>query len=288
MTIPRMRPILCRRLLCLAFLPLVAAVIHSGASAAEKKSQPLELDIAASTTTWHLARALQTVLGEQGLILRIHSVGSERAIDEVRSGQAEAGLIARPLSPAEAGEFQATKLAMDSLLLIVNERNPLQFADTELIRRIFAREFSDWQQVNAGGKGPIAPVTRRATDGSRTVFDSAFRIGRIIPTGIVELGSNLAAVLYVAADPQAIGYVSAESFDDAKRRGLRIRAIALDGQAPAAGACDPAHYPLCRPIVLIRKSGKSGKAYQQFENFLRSGEGRSLIEQHGFSTRDNP
>ena len=92
----------------------------------------------------------------------------------------------------------------------------------------------------------------------------------MIPTGIVELATNLAAVLYVAADPQAIGYVSADAYEDARRRGLRIRALRLDGQLPGAKECRKLSYPLCRLIVFVRPIGKPAGDVEQMERFLRS------------------
>lgn len=269
----------------LASVILFALANAAGAAPAQtaKSTPPVTFDLATSVTTTPFARNLASALQEQRLHLRLQNVGSERAIDEVRAGNVDAALISRALTSDEARDFQATTLAMDSLLVIVNERNPLENADRALIRRIFSREFGDWRQVGAGGSGTIVPVTRRPSDGTRTVFDNAFGIGRVIPTGIVELASNLAAVLYIAADPQAIGYVSAETYDDALRRGLHLRAVKLDGMAPAAAACKPDSYPLCRPIVLIRRPGKAPAGHAQIEQFLHSPEGRALLEQYGFA-----
>lgn len=264
-----------RRLILALLAPLVPA--------AALAVSPAALDLATSVSSAEFARGLAGALDGRKIQLRLHKVGSERALDELRAGNVDAALISRSLSDAERREFRATPVAMDSLLLIVNERNALTDADRTLVRRIFAREIADWSQVGAGGGGSIVPVTRRAIDGTRTVFDNAFGIGRVIPSGIVELASNLAAALYVAADPLAIGYVSAETLADARRRGLPLRAVRLEGEAPTAVECLSARYPLCRPILLVRRAGRSSETLPKVEAFLRSDEGLTLLRRHGFA-----
>ena len=270
---------------------LLVAIAAGTAGAAPPPSPEMAVPtfrLATSPTTTPLARTLVGHFSEQGQSIRLVHSGSESGLEEVRSGRVDAALIGRALNNEEAKEFHATTLALDSLLLIVHERNPLHSASPDLIRKIFTREFSDWRQVGAGNVGTIVPVTRRQADGTRTVFDNAFGVGRVIPSGIVELASNLAAVLYVGADPQAIGYVSAEAYDDARRRGLRIRALALDNQAPAAGACRGSTYPLCRSIVLVRRAGKPLKALAPFESFIGTPEFRAMLAQHGFAAEESP
>lgn len=266
------------------FLSLSLGATAVGAASTSAVKPAPEIRLAASATTIAMAREMVDALQQEpGHTIRVLPAGSESAIEDIRSRRVDAALIARGLTPEEARSLHAVTLASDSLLLIVNERNPIAELDKATVRRIFSREVSEWKQIGIVGHGTIVPVTRRATDGTRTTFDNAFGIGRVIPTGIVELATNLAAVLYVAADPQAIGYVSAEAYADARRRGLRIRALRLDGQLPDAHECQSASYPLCRPIIFVRPIGKPPRGVEQVELFLRSANGRALIDRAGFA-----
>jgi len=271
-----------RRLIHLALS--LAALFGAGMASAAPARTPPPVTLAVSPTNTALAKELAATLQQKdGISLKLTPVGSERGIEEVRAGRLDAALIARALSPEEAREFHAVTLAHDSLLIVVNERNPLTETDTATIRRIFSREVSEWKQIGLAAGGAIVPVTRRPGDGTRTVFDNAFGIGRVIPTGIIELATNLAAVLAITADPQAIAYVSAEAYEDARRRGLRIHAVRLDGLLPVAADCQNTNYALCRPILLIRTGGKPARGVERVESFLRSVEGRALIERRGFA-----
>lgn len=264
------------------FLFALPALLVTPKLMAAAPQAPIRL--ASSATAAPFAReALAQIKQDQKVDIVLVSIGSEASVDEVRSGNAAAALISRPLSAEEARIFHARTLASDALVLIVNERNPINVINEATVRSIFQRQLSDWKQIGAGSTGAIVPVTRSAAHATRTVFDARFGIGRIVPTGIVELASNLATVLYVGADPQAVGYVSAVAFEDARRRGLRIKSVTLIDPAPDPGNCPGTGYLLCRPINLVRLHGKTSRPYQLLETYLLSAHGRGLIEQHGFT-----
>lgn len=264
------------------FLFALPALLATSPSFAASRPETIRL-VSSATTTPFARDALTPLKQDRKLDVTLASMGSEASLDEVRAGRADAALISRVLSDAEARIFHADTLASDSLLLIVNERNPLNVVNEASVRGIFQRQLSDWQQIGAGNTGAIVPVTRGAAYATRTVFDARFGIGRIVPTGIVELASNLATVLYVGADPQAIGYVSAVAFDDARRRGLRIKSVTLNDAKPDSNACPGSGYLLCRPISLVRLQGKASRDYQRLEAYLFSTQGHALLEQHGFT-----
>lgn len=274
----------------LIIAPVLAALAITASSAAPSAPPPaVKLRLAISSTASAFARdAAPPLQNERALELNLSVAGSETALENVRAGRVDAALISRKLTADEEKEFLALPLAQDSLLLIVNERNPLDQANDALVRGIFSRQISDWAQLGAGNRGAIVPVTRRPTHGTRTLFDNTFGVGRIIPTGIVELASNLATVLYVGADPQAIGYVSAAAFDDARQHGLRIKALKLNGLSPGPEGCRQADYPLCRPISLVRRQGPAPRGYDRLEGYLVGSEGQSLFERHGFAPMKRP
>lgn len=268
------------RWLLLFAMPVLAAMPATSIAAGQTPA----IRLVTSSTTTAFARDIAPLLKEEKrLNVTLASIGSEAALDEVNAGRADAALISRPLTIEESRKFHARQIGKDRLLLIVNERNPLSIVDESTVRGIFKRQLSDWRQIGAGNTGPIVPVTRNAAHGTRTLFDAHFSIGRIVPTGIVELASNLATVLYVGADPQAIGYASAGSFEDARRRGLRIKAVTVITPPAEEEICPGAGYLLCRPLNVVRLHGTPTRAYETFESFLLGPRGQALMEQNGFS-----
>lgn len=268
------------RWLLLFALPLLAAMPVP--SRAAERVQDIRL--VSSSTTLAFARDVAPLLKQEKRVnISLSSIGSEAALDEVSAGRVDAALISRALTEKEMHKFHSRQVGKDQLLLIANERNPLNTVDESTVRGIFKRQLSDWRQIGAGNVGPIVPVTRGSAHGTRAIFDSHFAIGRIVPTGIVELDSNLATVLYVGADPQAIGFASAGSFEDARRRGLRIKSVTVLTPPSENDICPGAGYLLCRPLNLVRLLGAPTRPQQILEAFLLGPQGQALMEQHGFS-----
>jgi len=265
----------------LALLTLLspAAPVAPASAAAD------ELRLAAATSLAPLAGDLADTLRRTGLRIQLRTQGSERALQALALGEADVALIARPLSAVEAGRFTSRLVGHDVLLLVVHERNPLDEIAPPLVHGIFSRELTDWQQVGAGNAGPIVPVRRKRDSGARTVIDRGFDIGETIPTGIIELGSNLAAVLYVAADPQAIGYVSAGVIEEARQRGLRVKALRFGGMPLKPQFCVSGQSPLCRPLLVVGRRHAGGEqAVARLTAALGGSDGEQLLGRHGFAS----
>jgi len=243
-----------------------------------------ELRLFAATSLAPLATETAARLRKSGTRTQLRIGGSETALQAVAEGTADAALVARKLDDAERAHFSSRVIGHDSLLLVVHERNPMDEISTDQVRSIFSRQVSDWNQIGAGNGGAIVPVTRKRDSGARTVIDRTFDIGEVIPAGIVEIGSNLASILYVAADPQAIGYVSAGTFDHARQRGLRVKALRLGGLTPNAHFCASGRYPLCRPLLLVtRRSKPASPAQHELDRILGGSDSDTLLTHYGFA-----
>lgn len=262
---------------------LLSALIAPGAGAAPelpRQETRGALRLTSAATLAPLAAELLEAVRKNGGSITLSVAGSEVALEQLGAGQTDLALVSRPLSAQEARRFESRIIGHDSLLLVVHERNPLTRIDEAQLRAIFSRQLTDWSQIGAGNSGAIVPVTRGQASGTRRVLDSAFGIGRIVPAGIVELNSNLATVLYVAADPQAIGYVSAGAYQHARQRGLGIKALPLGGITPSAQFCVDGHYPLCRPLLLVKR--RQTPATRELA-LLETALDRDLVERHGFA-----
>jgi len=244
-----------------------------------------ELRLFAATSLAPLATETANRMRKTGTRIQLRIGGSESALQAVADGSADAALVARELDAAERTHFSSRVIGHDSLLLVVHERNPMEEISTDQVRSIFSRQVSEWHQIGASNGGAIVPVTRKRDSGARTVIDRAFDIGEVIPAGIVEIGSNLAAVLYIAADPQAIGYVSAGTVDHARQRGLRVKALHLDGLAPNADSCTKGRYLLCRPLLLVvRRNKAASPALHTLEHLLGGTDSDLLLAHYGFAS----
>lgn len=244
---------------------------------------PPPLQIAGSTTLAPAIRTATATLKEsRGIAYRVRTGGSEEALRELAAGRIDVAMVSRPLRPYEIRDFHAVEVAQDNLAVIVNGRNPADRTSFELLRSIFSQGLANWPDAG-GPPGTIVPVVRGSGHATRTFFDEVVGTGNLVPSGVIELNSNAAMVMYVAADPQAIGYASVGAAADAQQRGLSIRTMLVDGLSPDAG---DGRYPLSRPLLLVtRHEGMKRKEFGALIEYLRSGAGQALLRSYGFLPR---
>lgn len=193
--------------------------------------------------------------------------GSTAGVQAVLSGVAQIGALSRRVTADELRRgLRAHIIAYDVLTVVVHTANPVERLTTDQLRRVFAGEVKNWAEVG-GRPGVIRLVSREAGSGSREGFRET--VGAISPAAIV-LGSAGAIRLAVAADPQAIGYVSLE----AARMG-GVKAVALNGSPPGS-----AGYPLVRPLSLVTRGEPAGEA-AAFIQFALSRAGQRLVQEEG-------
>lgn len=285
-----LRALRCLGLLYLAIAgPALADPLSSGAPSSSPLSatpslrgetRPLSVAVAGALAP--LARELVDLLQPQGVRVVLAPARGDRPLDALAAGQADLALVARSLTSEESARFAAQRFGVDRLLLAVHERNPLNALDRARVRAIFARETTDWQQIGAGGSGAIVPVVRAQGSDTRRTVDAFLDIGEVMPAGMIEVGSGLAAALYLAADPQAIGYLSAAVLERAQHQGLRLKILPSGTAAGEDGDCTHAQtIRPCRPLLLVRpRSGAARGA--AVEAALTGGDGAALLARHGF------
>lgn len=241
------------------------------------------LDLVGSEILRPVARESAENLGRDAAIaVRTQGGGSDAGVQAVLAGSADIGLVARSLTADEARRLVAVVVGFDGIAVAVNERNPLAGLSHAQVHALFTGRVSDWRELNGGAfAGAVIPVIRAPGRAERQLFDQHFRIGMLLPTHAVELGTNLASLLYLSSDPQAVGYVSMGALAEGRRRGLKVKSLAIDGVPAANQSCRDARYPLCRPLLLVTRN-RPGKEAQRFIEFMSSPTGRTIIEQHGF------
>lgn len=255
----------------------LAVALWTGAAAAG-------LRIASSSASLHLARESATYFAQDSSVAT-HAVGggTDAAIRAVRNGEADMAIAARELQPQERSGMHSRLLGHDGIVLIVHGRNPLGRITTSQVHDVFEGRLSAWSEFGDGpSSGVVVPVLRSPTRAARQIFDNHFRIAPLLPPRSVELGSDLAVLLYVSSDPQAIGYVSIAMLTIARQHGLKVKGLMLDGAEPTAAGCVARTYPLCRPLLAVTRGAPGGPA-KQFLDFLLSPAGRELTIQHGFA-----
>jgi phosphate transport system substrate-binding protein len=92
---------------------------------------------------------------------------------------------------------------------------------------------------------------------------------RVTPTALVMPGSS-AVIDYVAAHPEAIGYVSMGHLSE------RVKALAVEGVPSSSQTVTDGAYHLTRPLFLIADREPTG-APRSFVDFVLGSEGQQIV-----------
>jgi len=208
-------------------------------------------------------------------IIDVQGGGSSAGIQAVQSGIAEIGMSSRNLKDEEK-HLWSIEIAKDGLAIIVNPNNPVKDLSIEDLRRIYAAEYVNWNQLG-GQDAKIHIVTREEGSGTRGAFeDLVMGDLRITPRAIV-LNSNGAVRQLVADDNSAIGYISLGLVETGERP---VKALRMNGVAASANNVQNGDYALFRSFLFVAQEKPTGNV-MHFIDFIRSPEGQKIMSDEG-------
>lgn len=246
-----------------------------------------EVNISGSTS---VARVMD-VLAEQyntshsDTFIAVQGIGSTAGITLVEKGAADIGMSSRYLTERESNEsLDVFPIAYDGLAIVVNLANPVQDLTREQLFDIYKGKINNWKQVG-GPDQKIAVVTREASSGTRSSFESLLGLTQIIndrlvsdinPTNLV-VNSNSMVKTIVNNNPHAVGYISEGSVDRS------VKAIKFEGVEATTKNISDGKYKLARPFLLLHKKDDIDDDADKFISFVLSNEGQSLIQEYGYT-----
>lgn len=210
-----------------------------------------------------------------GITFTYNPTGSGSGITAVAEGRCDIGLSSRSLKEEEKAQgLRETVLALDGIAVIVNPDNPVNDIDLATIARIYTGEITNWKDVG-GNDLEIVLIGREAGSGTRDGFESITGTGDVCQYR-QELTSTGDVITTVAGNPGAIGYASLASVKDT------VKALSVDGIAPAEETIRDGSYVVQRPFVLVTRSDAelSGTA-QKFFDYITSSEVNEIISDAG-------
>ncbi|WP_299080530.1 phosphate ABC transporter substrate-binding/OmpA family protein [uncultured Ruegeria sp.] len=235
---------------------------------------------------------LRNELGEFLAEVSLMGGDSTDGIKQLVDGNSALAVATRPAQPDELasasqaglGDMTTTEnqkiFALDGLVVITSQSNPLRAIAEQDLARIFSGAISNWKQIG-GPDAPIQLYMRAPDSGTGLVFSDLI----MNPAGatysnemsLFETDTELAAA--VAADPLGIGITSLASADEAKV--LAIRGV-CGIQVPATPfTIKTEEYPLSRRLYAY--TGDTVPAQlSRFMQFLESEKAQETIDASGF------
>ena len=231
-----------KKIISVAAAAMIFACAVTGCKSSEGKTVATDGSTSMEKVIGALGEAFE---GEKsGVTFTYNPTGSGSGITAVAEGRCDIGLSSRSLKESEINDgLKGTVLAYDGIAVIVHPDNSAADLNMETISKIYKGEITNW--ADAGGNdGEIVLIGREANSGTRDGFESITGTEDICQYR-QELTSTGDVITTVANNPNAIGYASVASVKD------NVKAVMVDGVAPAEETIKDGTYKIQRPFVLV-------------------------------------
>lgn len=266
-------------LLLTVLLALILLTAVGCGKTAEKPSQgktaAKELTIAGSTSVQPLSELLADAFMKKnpGVKVAVQGGGSGVGIEQVSAGTIDIGSSSRELKPEEKATLKEFLICKDGIAIIVNPQNKVTDLTIEQIKGIYSGKIINWKDVG-GENASITVINREAGSGTRGAFEELV-MGKDTPMiKSVEQNSTGAVRSAVAADKNAIGYVSLTGL------GSDVKAVTVNGIKAEPDTIRAGKYPISRPFLYLTK-GEPNALAKKYLDFVASDEGQRIIGKEG-------
>ncbi len=239
-----------------------------------------------------------TLVGDQGFgdpfaAVLVHSTGSSAGFTDLLEGTAEISMASRRIRPVEARALrdagagsmidikQEHVIAVDSLLVIVSQSNPIETLSIEQIAGIYSGSITNWSEV--GGSDLVINVYTRATgSGTESTFSGRMLAPLELSTRLdaTVIDTNIAMSRAVVEDPAGIGYAGyafqrgAKSLNLVSECGIRTR--------PDKFSAKTEEYPLQRRLYVYNRVDTISESAQEFLDYVTTDAADGLVSKSGF------
>lgn len=217
---------------------------------------------------------------------------TSQSFRNLMNGDADILIVAEPGASVykeleDAGfKFEKAPIALDALVFMVNEKNPVSNMTTEQVQKIYTGEIDNWKQVG-GNDAKIEAFQRNETSGSQALMVKLVMKDLKMaepPRGymIGDMEGLISAVKSFDGSANALGYTVYYYAEDMKMaKGLKI--ISIDGVMPSDETIASKAYPFINPYyAVIAADEPEDSPARILYRWLQSPEGQKLIKTEGY------
>lgn len=208
---------------------------------------PLMIDVAKRFQTLH-----------PGVQIEVQMGGSGRGIGDARAGKADIGMVSRALGEMER-DLHGISIARDGVAVIVHKDNPVSALGDRQLLDIYSGKIANWRQVG-GGDTPLHALAGGPEGASSELISHYLQLPYEQIKAQRRVGPNAERIAAVAADPQAIIWVSLGEAERNALSGVPIKLLAVGGVAATSRNVRNGNYPISRPLTLVTRGTPTGAA----------------------------
>lgn len=264
-----------------AALALLLCVGYATLANPSQSVPQVRLVVSGSTTMAPLMAAIarRYQRNHPGLLIEVRMGGSGKGISDARAGTADLGMVSRPLAQGETDLYHVA-VARDGVAVIVHRDNPVPSLSDRQLARVYRGDLRHWNQVGGAG-GAIHVLAGTEEGGSTSLLAGYLELPFEQFAVLRKIGPNTERIAAVAADPQAIEYLSVGESERAVRAGTPIRMLPIGGVAATSAEVRSGRYPIARPLLLVLRAAPSGAA-KLFVEYCLSQQVNDLIAAFDF------
>jgi phosphate transport system substrate-binding protein len=246
--------------------PLSGRITATGSSTIS----PLLLEIAKRFETQHA-----------GVRVDIQTGGSSRGINDAILGTASIGMSSRALKAAEAEKVTSHVIARDGVVMLAHASNSVGNLTSEQIIAIYKGEATNWKAVG-GADASITVINRAGGRAELEQFTEFFSVKAADLKASIVSGENAHGIKSVAADPNAIIYMSVGASERAAASGEKIKLLRWNGIDASSKTVADGTLPMNRPLILVTRPTRVDAATAAFVAYTKSAAVHDLIEQFAY------
>jgi phosphate transport system substrate-binding protein len=200
----------------------------------------------------------------------VQGLGTQFGLDALRAGEVDLALASWLPPDLEPG-WRTMAIARDGISIIVHPDNPIDGLGLLQLQDLFSGHLYEWRAVGGvPSGGPVQTVSREEGSGTRSAFEALVLQDRAVTPLAVVAPSSQAMVEYVAAHPEAIGYVSMGHLAP------DVKVLKIEGGLPIAQTVGEGSYALTRELWLVAAEPPAG-AVEDFLDFVLGPAGQQIV-----------
>jgi len=239
-----------------------------------------------------------------GVNLQVQASGSSTAPTALAAGAAQLGPMSRPMQAEERQLFQArygyaplaVPVALDALVVVVNQRNPLTQIAARQLDAVFSvtrlcgatQQPTRWGDLGARqpdwANRPLQRYGRNSASGTWGFFKQQALCNGDFRADVAEFPGSAAVVQAVAGNPRSIGYASF-GFHLSGVKMLAVADAQGEAVAPDADSIRSGRYRWARPLYLYvnKAPGKPlPPLVDAFLHLVLSPQGQQRVSEAGY------
>ncbi len=260
----------------------------------ESRAEERTLTVSGSSTVHPIIRKVIPHFEEAtGLSVRSRGGGSGRGVTDVIHGKSDIGMASRGLTEQELlpdvyGQWlHVHTIGHDGNAVIVHKSNPIEEIGPDEIHQIFTGKILKWGALN-GVDRPVVTIVKEQGRSTRKQFEQYFNLEDKKIKADYTIGSNTEALVFVGADPDAIGFVSIGAASYAISLGTAIKMLSINGKVPTLENVLNGSYRFGSRALNLLTLGIPDHEERRLIDFVKGPVGQRIIAEMGYAPAQHP